>query len=349
MPIYGGHFDIDGRYQEQDELNKKMQDPSFWDNREEADKTITALSESKKITEGITKVKRELTDNLDLLALIEEDDLDSKNTLEQEYLRIKEELSSLEIFLLLDGPYDKNNCILEVHSGAGGTEACDWAMMLYRMYNRYCEKKGYKVELLDYQEGEEVGIKSASLLIKGSYAYGYLKCERGVHRLVRLSPFDANNKRHTSFASIEVTPELDNNVEIEIDPKDLKIDVYRSGGAGGQHVNTTDSAVRITHLPTKLVVTCQNERSQLQNREKALSILKGKLKLLELAKQEQERKDIQGDLSAINFGSQIRSYVLHPYSLVKDARTKVETSNVTKVLDGDIDIFIESYLKEVQK
>lgn len=271
-----------------------------------------------------------------------------KLSLELDMKYEKAKLDDLEIFLLLSGPYDKNNCILEIHSGAGGTEACDWAMMLYRMYLRYCEKSGFKTEVLDYQEGEEVGIKSASILVKGSYAYGYLKCEKGVHRLVRLSPFDANNKRHTSFASIEVTPEMKKVEDIEIDPIDLKIDVYRSGGAGGQHVNTTDSAVRITHLPTGTVVTCQNERSQLQNREMAMNILKGKLKLLELEKREQEIKSVKGEQRNIEFGSQIRSYVMHPYSLVKDARTKVETSNVEKVLDGDLNLFIEAYLREVR-
>ena len=237
---------------------------------------------------------------------------------------------------------------MEIHSGAGGTEACDWAMMLYRMYTRYAEKQGFKIELLDFQEGEEVGLKSATILIKGKYAYGYLKSEKGVHRLVRLSPFDANNKRHTSFASVDVIPEFDNTIDIEIDDKDLKIDVYRSGGNGGQGVNTTDSAVRITHLPTKTVVTCQNERSQIKNKETALKVLKNKLKLIEIEKKEKELKELKGDLSNIEFGSQIRSYVLHPYSMIKDHRTNYETSNVNKVLDGDIDKFIESYLKSIK-
>lgn len=216
--------------------------------------------------------------------------------------------------------------------------------MLYRMYTRWCEKRGFKITILDYQEGEEAGIKSVSLLIKGLYAYGYLKGEKGVHRLVRLSPFDSNNRRHTSFASVEVTPDIDIDNNIEIDEKDLKIDVFRSTGAGGQGVNTTDSAVRITHLPTKIVVTCQNERSQIQNKEQALRVLKNKLLLLKIEEQEQELNKIKGDQANINFGSQIRSYVMHPYSMVKDHRTNVETSNVTKVLDGDIDAFIEANL-----
>ena len=258
---------------------------------------------------------------------------------------IKKKTDELKLLVLLSGPYDKNNCIVDIHPGAGGTESCDWASMLYRMYIRWCEKKNYKVTVLDYQDGEEAGIKSVSFLVKGLNAYGYLKNEKGVHRLVRLSPFDSNNRRHTSFASIEVTPEIEQDTSIEIDEKDLKIDVYRSTGAGGQGVNTTDSAVRITHLPTKIVVTCQNERSQIQNKEQALKVLKNKLLLKKIEEQEQELKGIKGEQSNIEFGSQIRSYVMHPYSMVKDHRTNTETSNVDKVLDGDIDLFIESNLK----
>jgi peptide chain release factor 2 len=234
---------------------------------------------------------------------------------------------------------------LEIHSGAGGTEACDWADMLFRMYLRYLEKNGFKYEVLSYLDGDEVGLKSASIKVVGSYAYGYLKGEKGVHRLVRLSPFDANHKRHTSFASVDVTPEFDNNIDIKIEEKDLKIDVFRASGAGGQHINRTESAVRITHLPTKIVVTCQNERSQIQNKETCMNVLKGKLKLLEIEKQEKEMNNIKGESSITSFGSQIRSYVMHPYSLVKDHRTGYETSNVIKVLDGDIEGFIEEYLK----
>ena len=259
---------------------------------------------------------------------------------------LEKKVEDTRILLMLNGPYDKNNCILEIHPGAGGTESCDWASMLYRMYTRWCEKKNYKVEVLDYQDGDEAGIKSVSLMIKGLNAYGYLKNEKGVHRLVRLSPFDSNNRRHTSFASVEVTPEIEQDDSIEIDEKDLKIDVYRSTGAGGQGVNTTDSAVRITHLPTKIVVTCQNERSQIQNKEQALKVLKNKLLMLKLEEQEKELNEIKGDQSSINFGSQIRSYVMHPYSMVKDHRTNTETSNVSKVMDGDIDIFIEDNLKK---
>ena len=259
--------------------------------------------------------------------------------------KLQLETENLNKLLLLNGPYDKYDCILEIHPGAGGTESCDWASMLYRMYLRYCEKKSFKVTVLDYQDGGEAGLKSVSILIKGTNAYGYLKNEKGIHRLVRLSPFDSNNRRHTSFASVEVTPDIDKDVDIQIDEKDLKIDVYRSSGAGGQGVNTTDSAVRITHLPTKTVVTCQNERSQIQNKEQALRVLKNKLLLMEIERQEQELNKIKGDQMNINFGSQIRSYVMHPYSMVKDHRTNTETSNVTKVLDGDIDEFIEDNLK----
>lgn len=276
--------------------------------------------------------------------MTEEDD-QLLEMLDQETAAINKELERLSLFLLLNGEYDKNNCILEIHSGAGGTEACDWANMLYRMYTRYAEKQGYKIDLLEYQPGEEVGLNRVTMLIKGMYAYGYLKGEKGVHRLIRLSPFDANNKRHTSFASVEVTPEINNDVSIEIKEEDLKIDVYRSSGNGGQGVNTTDSAVRITHLPTKIVVTCQNERSQIKNKERAINVLKGKLKLIELEKQKTTIENIKGEQTSINFGSQIRSYILHPYSLIKDHRTLHETSNVNKVLDGDLNTFIEVYLK----
>ena len=281
---------------------------------------------------------------LDLLEL--EPDQDMESQLETTTLELNEKVEQLNLLLLLNGPYDKNDCILEVHSGAGGTEACDWAMMIYRMYTRYCEQNNYKYEVIDYQDGEEAGIKSASIRVKGTNAYGYLKNEKGVHRLVRLSPFDSNNRRHTSFASVEVTPEIEQDNTIQIEEKDLKVDVYRSTGAGGQSVNTTDSAVRITHLPTRIVVTCQNERSQIQNREQALKVLKSKLLLKKLEEQEKELSQLKGTQMNIEFGSQIRSYVMHPYSMVKDHRTQVETSNVSKVLDGDINMFIESNLKK---
>lgn len=323
-----------------------MAKPTFWDDKEKADLTLKDISELKNLTQDIKKLKEDTENNLELveLLLVEKDD-ELLHNLEEEVKNENKKLEELSILLLLNGPYDKNNCTLEVHSGAGGTEACDWAAMLYRMYLRYCEKHGYKVEVVDYQEGEEVGIKSATIEIKGTNAYGYLKGEKGVHRLVRLSPFDAANKRHTSFASIDIIPEFDNTINVDINEKDLKIDVYRSSGKGGQGVNTTDSAVRITHLPTKTVVTCQNERSQIQNKETAMKMLKAKLYLIEQEKKNQELNAIKGNYQNIEFGSQIRSYVMHPYSMVKDHRTNYETSNVGKVLDGDLDLFIESYLK----
>lgn len=281
-----------------------------------------------------------------MLSLLEEENDDELlNSISNNVKNISEELESIRLLLLLNGKYDNENCIVEIHPGAGGTESCDWALMLYRMYTRWCDSKNYKLELLDYQDGDEAGIKSVSILVKGTNAYGYLKNERGVHRLVRLSPFDSNNRRHTSFASVEVTPDIKKDIDITIDEKDLKIDVYRSTGAGGQGVNTTDSAVRVTHLPSKIVVTCQNERSQIQNKEHAIQVLKTKLLLLEEEKQEKELNNIKGEHQNIDFGSQIRSYVMHPYSMVKDHRTNIETSNVGKVLDGDIDIFIEENLK----
>ena len=276
-----------------------------------------------------------------------EDDKEMFSLIETENVEIKKELEELEINILLNGPYDKLNAVLELHSGAGGTEACDWANMLYRMYMRWCEKKGYKTEVIDIQDGDEAGIKSASIIVKGINVYGYFKNEKGVHRLVRLSPFDSNNRRHTSFASVDVTPLFENDdIDIEINPNDLRIDVYRSSGCGGQGVNTTDSAVRITHLPTKIVVTCQNERSQIQNKERAMEVLKNKLYQLEIEKRDQNLKEIKGNVMDINFGSAMRSYVMHPYSLVKDNRTSTETSNVLKVLDGDIDMFINDNLKK---
>ena len=342
---YGGLFDIDSKKNELKSLEAKMIQPNFWNDKEDADKTIEKVSNLKSIIEKIVPIKEDISNNLELLDLTDENEM--LEEIENSVKYLIKSTKKLEILLLLNGPYDKNNCILEIHSGAGGTEACDWANMIYRMYTRWCESKKYKVELLSYLEGEEVGIKSVSILIKGQNAYGYLKNEKGIHRLVRLSPFDSAHKRHTSFASVEVTPEFEKNedLNIVIDDKDLKIDVYRSSGAGGQHVNTTDSAVRITHIPTKIVVTCQNGRSQLQNKEQALMVLKGKLKLLEIEKRNKEIQNIKGEQKNIEFGSQIRSYVMHPYSMVKDHRTNYETSAVEKVLNGELEPFIEENLK----
>ncbi len=347
LMIYGGYFDIDRKKEEISFLEKEMSSPNFWDNSKRSSEVIEKLNSLKSIIKDVDDLAFDIDDLKKVVLSMDESDVDTVLFIEEECKNITDRLEKLEILLLLNGEYDKNNCVLEVHSGAGGTEACDWAFMLYRMYTRWCDKNGYKYVLLDYQDGDEVGIKSVSILVKGDYAYGYLKCEKGIHRLVRLSPFDANNKRHTSFASVLVTPEFSEDIaNIEINDKDLKIDVYRSSGCGGQGVNTTDSAVRITHLPTKIVVTCQNERSQIQNKEQALKMLKSKLKLLEIEKKNDELSKIKGEQKNIEFGSQIRSYVMHPYSMVKDHRTLYETSNVSKVLDGDINDFIEKKLKE---
>ena len=320
-----------------------MNAPDFWDNQEKANSILVEVQDLRNTIKDVDDLNNKINDLNDLMNT---GDSDALSLIEEELPSIEKDCEKLELLLLLSGEYDKNNAILEVHSGAGGTEACDWAYMIYRMYIRWIESKGYSYTILDFQEGDEVGLKSSSILVKGLYAYGYLKCEKGVHRLVRLSPFDSNHKRHTSFASVEVTPEIDNSVNIEINEEDLKIDVYRSSGKGGQGVNTTDSAVRITHLPTKIVVTCQNERSQLQNKEQAMKMLKAKLFALELEKKEKEMNNIKGEQMNIEFGSQIRSYVMHPYSMVKDHRTGEETSNVQKVLDGDIDSFIIKKLKD---
>ena len=343
--IYGGLFDIESKEQQVKELEQKTYEPNFWDDRIKAEDTIKSLNDLKNLISSINTAKEELEANKELLDIIEQDE-EGYSDIETSVLKQKDEIEKLNLLLLLNGPYDSKDCILEIHSGAGGTEACDWANMIYRMYTRWCEAKGYKMELLDYQAGDEAGIKSVAIKVKGLNAYGYLKNEKGVHRLVRLSPFDSNNRRHTSFASVEVTPEIEVDNTIEVDEKDLKIDVYRSTGAGGQGVNTTDSAVRITHLPTKIVVTCQNERSQIQNKEQALKVLKSKLLIKKLEEQEKELQAVKGEQMNIEFGSQIRSYVMHPYSMVKDHRTNYETSNVSAVLDGDLDAFIESNLKK---
>ena len=343
----GGYFDLTAKKEKILELQTKSEDSNFWNNREEAEDLIRQLNDLKGQVNRVERVEEKIKANLEVLSLLElENDESLQKEVEEETEQLNKELEELNLLLMLNGPYDKNNCILEIHPGAGGTESCDWASMLYRMYLRWCEKKNYKVTLLDYQDGDEAGIKSVSIMIKGLNAYGYLKCERGVHRLVRISPFDSNKRRHTSFASVEVTPEVDDNINIEIKEEDIRVDVYRSTGAGGQGVNTTDSAVRITHIPTNIVVTCQNERSQLKNKELAMKVLKAKLIALEEEKQRQEKEKQLGTQSDINFGSQIRSYVMHPYSMVKDHRTNYEKSDVDKVMDGYIDEFIEEYLRK---
>jgi peptide chain release factor 2 len=323
-----------------------MLDPNFWDDQQKAQSIISEANALKDLVNEFHDLN-ETYENLELTYELvkEENDTDLQAELESEIKELTKRLNEFELQLLLSEPYDKNNAILELHPGAGGTESQDWGSMLLRMYTRWAEKKGFKVETLDYLPGEEAGIKSVTLLIKGHNAYGYLKAEKGVHRLVRISPFDASGRRHTSFVSCEVMPEFNEEVNIEIRSEDLKIDTYRSSGAGGQHVNTTDSAVRITHIPTGIVVTCQSERSQIKNREKAMNMLKAKLYQKKIEEQEKELAEIRGEQKEIGWGSQIRSYVFHPYSLVKDHRTNTESGNVQAVMDGEIDIFIDAYLR----
>lgn len=323
-----------------------MQSTDFWNDIDMANKISSQVNYLKKEINQTAQISSNLmtaNEILDLLNLDNDEEL--KKELDDCVLKLIKDIDDLEINVLLNQENDKLNCFLEIHPGAGGTESCDWAEMLLRMYLRFCEKNNYKYEIIDEQKGEEAGIKSVTVLIKGFCAYGYFKCEKGVHRLVRISPFDSNSRRHTSFASVTITPEFNNDINLEINEKDLKIDVYRSSGKGGQGVNTTDSAVRITHLPTKIVVTCQNERSQIKNKETAMKVLKSKLYQLELEKQELELNKIKGINSNIDFGSQIRSYVLEPYTLVKDSRTNYETAQADKVLDGDIMPFILAMLK----
>lgn len=295
---------------------------------------------------SIEKLSDEVSVLLEFVEMGEEEFLEE---LEMKHKGLEKVIGAFDVKLLLDGEYDASNAIVTIHSGAGGTEACDWADMLYRMYSRWCNNKGYKMTELDFMPGEMVGIKSITFLVEGMRAYGYMKNEKGIHRLVRISPFDANKKRHTSFASVDVMPEVDETEEIEVNTGDLKIDTYRASGAGGQHVNTTDSAVRITHLPSGVVVTCQRERSQLQNRETAMKLLKSKLVEIEMKKREDELKKIQGVQSDIGWGSQIRSYVFQPYTLVKDHRTLVESGNIKAVMDGDIDDFINGHLRWMKR
>ena len=340
--IYGGYFEPDVKNKRKLELEELMNSPTFWDDKKKSTDVISELNSIKSIMDDCSLLKNKIYGDIELLSV---DDPEVVDIINSDIDVIESELSRLESLLVLNGPYDKGDAILEIHPGAGGTESCDWANMLYRMYTRWCSNKNYNVEVIDYQDGEVAGIKSVSMLVHGMYAYGYLKCEKGVHRLVRISPFDSGARRHTSFASVDVMPYFSDDVNIEINPNDIRIDIFRSSGNGGQGVNTTDSAVRIVHIPTKIVVTCQDERSQIMNKEKAMRVLKSKLYKLELEKRDAELKEIQGVQKDINFGSQIRSYVMHPYSMVKDHRTNAETSNVSKVLDGDIDMFINSVLK----
>jgi len=313
---------------------------------DEAQKILQEIKSLKSKIEKFEELYREYEDLITLIEIgLEEQDEGLISEVTQEAKQFINHYEEMRIATLLDGEYDRSNAILTLHAGAGGTEACDWVSMLFRMYTRWAEDKGYKVETLDYLPGDEAGIKSVTIQISGENAYGYLKSEKGVHRLVRISPFDASGRRHTSFASCDVLPEIDDDVDIEIKPEDIRIDTYRSSGAGGQHVNTTDSAVRITHIPTNIVVQCQNERSQHKNRETAMKMLRAKLYEKKLEEQMEKLQDIRGEVKEIGWGSQIRSYVFHPYNMIKDHRTNEETGNVSAVMDGDIDRFINAYLK----
>ena len=329
-------------------MEKLTFEENFWSDKRKSSEIIKNMNFEKNIVSRYEKLAIEIDDEEVLIDFVESGEASFENELQTKHKILKSDIEEFEINLLLDGEYDMNNAIVTIHSGAGGTEACDWADMLYRMYLRWCNLKNYKVTELDFMEGDSVGVKSVTFLVEGINAYGYLKSEKGVHRLVRISPFDANKKRHTSFASVEVVPEVDENVEVEINPADIRIDTYRASGAGGQHVNMTDSAVRITHFPSGIVVTCQKERSQLSNRETAMKMLKSKLLELELKKKEEEMKKIQGEQSDIGWGNQIRSYVFQPYALVKDHRTNTEIGNVKAVMDGSIDDFINSYLRWIK-
>lgn len=323
-----------------------MEEPSFWDNPEESQR-IT--KEMKNLQDTVKSYEELETGYEDIQILIEmgyeENDPEVLPEIEEAMGSFTEKLEQMRIATLLSGEYDKNNAILRLNAGAGGTESCDWASMLYRMYCRYADRKGFSTQVLDYLDGDEAGIKSVTIQINGENAYGYLKAEKGVHRLVRISPFNAAGKRQTSFVSCDVMPDIEEDVDVEINEEDLRIDTYRSSGAGGQHINKTSSAIRITHIPTGIVVQCQNERSQFQNKDKAMQMLKAKLYLLKQQENAEKVSDIRGEIKEIGWGSQIRSYVMQPYTMVKDHRTNEETGNVAAVLDGDIDAFINAYLK----
>lgn len=333
-----------------EELEKVSFEPGFYEDMDKAGKILQKIKLLKNKVQGFNDIKNQWEDVSTLVELgIEENDDSVLGEVKTGYCELQEKIDNMKLDTLLSGKYDKLSAIITLHSGAGGTEAQDWCEMLYRMYNMWAERKGFKTEVIDYLDGEEAGIKSVTFSIEGLNAYGYIKSEKGVHRLVRISPFDSAARRHTSFASCEVIPELDEELDVEINPEDLRIDTYRSSGAGGQHINKTESAIRITHLPTGIVVTCQNERSQHKNKETAMKVLKSKL--VEIAEREQKDKidDLKGVQTEIAWGNQIRSYVFHPYSMVKDHRTNYETDNINAVMNGDIDGFINAYLKAKSK
>lgn len=340
----GGHFDLSDKKNQIISLETSLNEEGLWNNPTKMKEINSKLSSLKKIINKYDELNKEINSSLELLNLLNEEDINEVNELENNIKKLTKDIKNMEIETLFTGKYDNNNCFLEIHPGAGGTESCDWSSMLLRMYEMFCDKNNFTYEELDYQKGDEAGIKSVTLKINGEHAYGYFKGEQGVHRLVRISPFDSNARRHTSFAAVSIIPEIEQSTSVIIKPEDIRIDVYRSSGKGGQGVNTTDSAVRITHLSTGIVVTCQNERSQIKNKETALKVLTGKLeKLLS----ESNEKDIDKLKSHINieFGSQIRNYTLEPYKLVKDVRTNYESSNADAVLDGDILEFMKEYLR----
>nr|MBO2487403.1 peptide chain release factor 2 [Bacillota bacterium] len=339
-------FDVDGLRRRVAELEETMAQPGFWDDPKEAQKVA---AEASRLREQVSdwQALRQRAEDLQVLfqLAVEEQDGETAAEAVRELASLEKTVDQMELETLLAGPYDSEDAILSIHPGAGGTESQDWAQMLLRMYTRWAEDRGYKVEVLDLQPGEEAGIKSATLSIRGRNAYGYLQAERGVHRLVRISPFDASGRRHTSFASVDVLPDVQESQEVEIRPDEIRIDTYRASGAGGQHVNKTESAVRITHLPTGIVVTCQTERSQHANREAAMKILRARLLFRKLEERRQKLDELRGEQGEIAWGNQIRSYVFAPYTLVKDHRTEAETGNVQAVMDGDLDLFIQSYLR----
>ena len=323
-----------------------MEAPGFWDDPDRSNKLMKELKNMKDTVEDFRKLETQYDDILTLIEMgYEEEDASLIPEIRGELDEFTRELDGLRIGILLSGEYDKNNAILKLNAGAGGTESCDWCSMLYRMYTRWAERKGFSIEVLDYLDGDEAGIKSVTFQVNGENAYGYLKSEKGVHRLVRISPFNAQGKRQTSFVSLDVMPDIEEDMDIEINDDDLRIDTYRSSGAGGQHINKTSSAIRITHLPTGIVVQCQNERSQHMNKDKAMQMLKAKLYLLKQEENEKKEADIRGEVTEIGWGNQIRSYVMQPYTMVKDHRTNAETGNTDAVLDGALDSFINAYLK----
>ena len=340
------HFDFPAKQEVIKANEARMAEADFWNDQKKAQALIRETNALKSLIDNYNKLHESLEElNMSADELKDSFDADLKELVDEEYTEVMKNFEEYEIQVLLSGPYDNHAAILEIHPGAGGTEAMDWAGMLYRMYSRYAERKGYKITVLDYQDGEEAGMKSCSVLLEGPMAYGYLKAENGVHRLVRISPFDSNARRHTSFASVEVMPQFEDDLDIEIDDKDLEVITMRSSGAGGQHINKTDSAVRMTHKPTGITVFCQTQRSQLQNREACLNMLKSKLLQLKIQEQAKKMAEIKGEVKANEWGSQIRSYVFCPYTMVKDLRTGYEVGNIQSVMDGDLDGFIYSYLR----